>query len=533
MYHNFDDDNWNSPKRSASGGKSGKDDLLLIGMLSLFFVLLVVGGIVYYNQYLKTQNTQTVQAKVAVPTTAPNAPVIVETTEPEEEDPEYTAITADMDEEEKAAYDAYLLYRERFENAEITYPITQTVYKDPTVFSNTLVFILSFDNQPLQTDSDLWSDFFFGEKGYYNTGSIKSYYKEVSHGTIAVRPAKETQGTKNDGIIRLNMNESHPEFTGAFYSSPNSEKVMDTIFSFIKKVMVKGDEYVDYSAYDIDGDGDVESNELDVILIFAGYEDAYIGGAIPNTTYSAQAWFYDRSINLDGVRMNEAIMTAELSPLIKAKVPVTTMGALCHEMGHAMGLPDLYDTDYSSEGLAFHSLMAAGSYNFYDGEIGSLPPPLMAWSLTQLGAVEPEVVTDDALCYLWSRSSENYNIIKIPASDGYYLVENVDFEGYGQGLSLYVEEPGIAIWYIDNNVLNSLYATYNFAVNDDEFRPGVRLVEPNGGRDLLQGNFDRMKVYDHYFRLSGDNHYTGAYGVIIDILDDPGEVMRIQVTVVG
>ncbi|MEX1308472.1 MAG: M6 family metalloprotease domain-containing protein, partial [Eubacteriales bacterium] len=405
-------------------------------------------------------------------------------------------------------------------------------YKEPVVHANTVVFLLSFDNRPILTDADFWSQYFFGDSGYYGTGSVRQYFKEVSHGTIAVQPVKETQGTKNDGIIRLNMNMNHPEFTNRFYSSSDNAMVMDTIYSMIKKVLIQADDYIDYADYDANGDGVVESKELDIILIFAGYEDAYVNGAIPNTTYSAQVRFYERSIQLDSVAMSQAIMTAELSPIIDAEIPVNTMGAICHEMGHGMGLPDLYDTDYSSEGLAFHSLMAGGSYNYYDGEIGSLPPPLMAWSLVELGALEPEEVTSDGIFYLWRRSSENYNVIKIPTQDGYYLIENVDFEGYGQGLSLYVEEPGVAIWYIDENVLDSLYATARFAVNDDELIPGVRLVEPNGGRDMLSGDFDYMRVYDHYFRLSGDNKYVGSHGVIFNILDDPGEVMRVEVTIV-
>ena len=533
MYHNFDDDNWNQPRKKAAG-KRGNNDLLLIALFSAFFLFLVAGGLVYYFNYMGTQNVQTVQGESGSTGSATPVPsALADETESEEVDPEYAAITADMTEEEKQAYDDYLTFLERYEAAKITYPIILNSYEDPEVYSNTVVFLLSFDNQSLITDADLWSNYFFGEGGYYGTGSVMQYYKEVSHGTIAVQPAKETQGTKNDGIIRLSMNMNHPEFTGAFYSSPDAEMVMDTIFSMIKKVLVKGDEYIDYSAYDVNGDGHVDSEELDIILIFAGYEDAYVNSAIPNTTYSAQAWFYDRSIKLDGVSMSEAIMTAELSPIINADIPISTMGAICHEMGHGMGLPDLYDTDYSSEGLAFHSLMASGSYNYYDGELGSLPPPLMAWSLVELGAIEPKEVTSDGVFYLWQRSSENYNIIKIPTQDGYYLIENVDFAGYGQGLSLYVEEPGIAIWYIDENIVNSLTATYSFAMNDDEFRPGVRLVEPNGGRDLLSGNFDYMKVYDHYFRLSGDNKYVGTQGVIINILDDPGEVMRVEVTIVG
>ncbi len=41
-----------------------------------------------------------------------------------------------------------------------------------------------------------------------------------------------------------------------------------------------------------------------------------------------------------------------------------TCGVFAHEMGHAaFGLPDLYDTDNSSEGLGNWSLMAGGSWN--------------------------------------------------------------------------------------------------------------------------------------------------------------------------
>ena len=529
MAHNFDEENWHKTVK-----RGNNNDLLLIVLLSVFFVLLVASAFVYYDYYTTGEVPQGLQslqgqpetASTASPTPTPSEAVV-------EVDPEYEAATADMTEEEKEDYDAFLTFMERYEAAELTDPITQTIYQEPTVTLDTLVFVLSFDNQPLVTDSDTWADFFYGD-GYYDTGSVRQYFREVSHGRIAIQPAKETQGTKNDGIIRLKMNQKHPEFTGWYYryASENS-RMFDEIYSFIKSVLSKGNQYVNYAKYDKNGDGDVKSDELNIIMIFAGYEDAYLGGSVANTTYSAQIRFSTRSINLDDVDMYQSIFTAELSPVIDKKVPVSTKGTICHEIGHALGLPDLYDTDYSSEGLAFHSLMAGGNYNFYGGEMGSLPPPLMAWSLTELGAADPEEVTVGGLYYLWQRSSENYNIIKIPTLNGYYLVENVDFEGYGQGLGLYVKEPGIAIWYIDNEVMNSRYATHMLAVNDDEFRPGVRLVEPNGKSDLLHDEFDYHQVYDHYFRLSGDSRYTGAHGVIIDVLDDPGEVMRIQIKIVN
>ena len=41
-----------------------------------------------------------------------------------------------------------------------------------------------------------------------------------------------------------------------------------------------------------------------------------------------------------------------------------TIGVFVHEMGHGFwNLPDLYDTDGSSEGIGSWSLMAGGSWN--------------------------------------------------------------------------------------------------------------------------------------------------------------------------
>jgi len=38
-----------------------------------------------------------------------------------------------------------------------------------------------------------------------------------------------------------------------------------------------------------------------------------------------------------------------------------TIGVFCHELGHAFGLVDLYDTDNSSYGTGYWSLMSSGS----------------------------------------------------------------------------------------------------------------------------------------------------------------------------
>jgi len=55
---------------------------------------------------------------------------------------------------------------------------------------------------------------------------------------------------------------------------------------------------------------------------------------------------------------------------------------VAHETGHGFGLPDLYDTDGTSEGVGEYSLMGSGNYTSPFS-----PTRMDAWSLNELGWV--------------------------------------------------------------------------------------------------------------------------------------------------
>jgi immune inhibitor A len=136
-----------------------------------------------------------------------------------------------------------------------------------------------------------------------------------------------------------------------------------------------------------------------------------------------------------------------------------TLGVFCHELGHVFGLPDLYDTDYSSRGIARWSLMASGSWN---GSLGNSPAHFDAWCLNELGfatltnvtttsygASIPNVETSGKIFRLWTNGS---------ASNEYFLIENRKKTGYDTALP----GAGLLIWHIDDGVSG----------NDDEWYPG-------------------------------------------------------------
>jgi immune inhibitor A len=62
------------------------------------------------------------------------------------------------------------------------------------------------------------------------------------------------------------------------------------------------------------------------------------------------------------------------------------VGVFAHEMGHDLGLPDLYDTNAGENGTGFWTLMSSGSWASYATDnIGTAPVQMGAWEKLALG----------------------------------------------------------------------------------------------------------------------------------------------------
>ena len=161
----------------------------------------------------------------------------------------------------------------------------------------------------------------------------------------------------------------------------------------------------------------------------------------------------------------------------EAASTLTPIGVFCHEFGHTLGLPDLYDIDYmpaESNGIGEWSVMASGSYNGFSRR----PASFDAWCKTELGFVTPIDVgdlgnlhqaaippaeTDPVVCLLRN---------DITGPDEYWLVEN------RQSLGLfdpYLPGHGLCIWHIDEG------ASFN---NNDPNRYHVAMEQADGRLDL-------------------------------------------------
>lgn len=199
--------------------------------------------------------------------------------------------------------------------------------------------------------------------------SFRKYYRDMSGGRLDIEVTVVNTGSASNDI--------------AYYGANDGEGYDVRPATLVGEAIDRADAGgLDFSRFDNDGDGEVDV----VMVIHAGRGEE--SGADDDTIWS-HAWNLDSGADFgdgsgariyDGVTINEYTIQPEyfLSP------GDSTIGVFTHEFGHVLGLPDLYDTTYQTDGVGKWSLMAAGSWNG-PGNDGSVPAPLLAWEKAYLG----------------------------------------------------------------------------------------------------------------------------------------------------
>ena len=224
------------------------------------------------------------------------------------------------------------------------------------------------------------------------------------------------------------------------------------------------DDEVDYTRYDWDGDGQVEQ----VFFIYAGLGQA--NGGDDNTIWPHKSAVTNEAgtgyIVLDGVRIFDYACSCELQPVygVQGNQVVITgthidgIGTICHEYSHCLGLPDLYDTDYSGGyGMDSWDLMSSGSYN---GN-GFYPACYTGAERMWIGWEQPvELTADTEITGMKSieDGGGSYIIRHDVNPDEFYILENRQRSGRwdaglpGEGLLITHVDYSRAAW--DSNVPN-------------------------------------------------------------------------------
>ena len=162
----------------------------------------------------------------------------------------------------------------------------------------------------------------------------------------------------------------------AYYGLNDGARVPELVRS---AVQLLGDT-VPWADYDENGDGVVDH----VQFVHAGIDQS-AGGPVWTI------WAHSSTVDPPAPTSDPSVVVGPYT----INPEDGTIGVFCHEFGHNLGLPDLYDTIYSGESsTGFWALMSSGSWLGVKGEaLGTAPPSLGPWERAQLGFVKPVVIS--------------------------------------------------------------------------------------------------------------------------------------------
>ncbi|MDO8805377.1 MAG: M6 family metalloprotease domain-containing protein [Elusimicrobiota bacterium] len=301
-----------------------------------------------------------------------------------------------------------------------------------------LVILARFSDQgesyPLSQFNSLFNDIGYIYDGAL--GSVKDYFRQVSYNQLTV------QSTVSNWVTLPNTAAYYGANDGDGYDVRPRQMVIDAINALDAAGF-------DFSTVDGNGDGQVDG----LTIIHSGRAEEWGGN---NTDYIwSHQWGLASPVAKDGVTMQmyhteSAVRGWDSTP---SSWGIARIGVICHETGHFLGLPDLYDTTDASTGVGAFCLMGNGSWNGPDGD-GVSPAHMSAWCKSYLGWATPTQLTTVGTKSL-PRIEDNSGALYLlrdaafPA-DEYFLIENrqpYGFDTYLPGFS-----RGILIWHIDESM---------------------------------------------------------------------------------
>lgn len=343
---------------------------------------------------------------------------------------------------------------------------------------------------------------------HYEDMIKKEGYNEFSH-----------QGSAHDFFYQNSMGQFDPQFdiygpiklehNRSYYGGNGYWDSDQRPHEMIIEACEQLDSLVDFSIYDNNNDGVIDF----VFAFYAGPGEHADGG---KECIWPHAWDVNygswESHYYDGVQLASYACSCET-----IYGQYDGVGTFCHEFTHVLGLPDIYDVNYSYSTFTpgDYDVLDAGSYN--GASSGSCPAGVNTYERYELGWIEPELLTpgaSDTLEYLGQSNRAFILPVKSSTSDPrdgeYYLFENRQQVGWDS----YIPGHGMLVWHIDyqENVWNANN------VNTTANHQGVDIVEADNKQSSYNQSGDPFPGSTHVTKfdattspalLGWDSHSSG------------------------
>ena len=305
-----------------------------------------------------------------------------------------------------------------------------------------LVILMQFADVKFTKSHEDFDDL-FNKKNYAvdgAKGSVWNYYDYASYGLLDL----------HSDVIGPFDAQHDMEYYGGNVGWGSNDK---NPYALFQEALDKAAGIVNLAEYDTDGDGYVDN----IHIIYAGYGEE--AGASSDAIWAHES--YLSTIEKNGVKIDRYSCAPELRS--NRGGGISRIGPHCHEIGHALGAMDYYDTDYNTggyySGTGKWDVMASGSWNEDGISPANFNPYTKAYDF---GWCEIVNVSENSQLLISSSSFSN-KIYRINSSNSneFFLLENRQKESFDSS----VPGHGLLIFHISEDiekqkVKNTINSTY-------------------------------------------------------------------------
>lgn len=293
-----------------------------------------------------------------------------------------------------------------------------------------------------------------GYDSYNAKGSARDFYRFASNGMF--NPIFDVYGPVQLSENAVYYNGKGTTVSGAGRTGRFSQAIKESV------TWLHENTDIDFSHYDYDEDGKVDN----IFFFYAGHGQADTGN--DETIWPHQGDYTERVRYPEGLDVprlifdGKEVATYACSNELDGNPPKDSsgpwldgIGAFCHEFGHVIGLPDLYDTiNTGTETPGKFSIMDQGSYN----DMSTCPPTLSAYERWLCHWLEYTDLTDDldptdvSLASLTADGTQAARIrvrrpgVNVRYYPEYFVIESRSNDGWDAAMP---QNDGLLIWRID------------------------------------------------------------------------------------
>ena len=227
---------------------------------------------------------------------------------------------------------------------------------------------------------------------------MRSYYLNQSNGNLKV-----------SGDVYGWFTAKNPAaYYGGETETDHDARPRDLVYEAVEQLVAAGVDLSEYDLedpYDLDGDGNIYEPDMIVdhlMVLHAGMGQEEGGGSMGPDAIWSHSWSLKGPQKVPGA--NRYVYSYTTEPENGA------VGVMVHEFAHDLGIPDDYDTVYSSYGdiVEYWSLMASGSWAGKVG--GTRPVGINPWGRIMLGLTHGGEWTNWAYLPLQNANGVNTNL---------------------------------------------------------------------------------------------------------------------------